>query len=231
MGKSLSIGLFGDSILKGVQINPVNKRYHVDNHIDIEMLSKSYSMQIKNYSYMGCTVTKGKKLIEKRLETNIECDAIIMDYGGNDCDYNWNAISENPKMTHLPNTPIELFKETYYSIINMLKGKGILPIMTTLPPLEPRRFFEWFCRDLNKANILEFLGNVNKIYDHQESYSRIIEEIAHETHVPLIDLRESFLKAGNIGELLCEDGTHPNTLGQKVITSSLNDFAYRFMLH
>jgi acyl-CoA thioesterase-1 len=63
MGKSLSIGLFGDSILKGVQINQLNKRYHVDNHINIEMLSKRYAMQIKNYSYMGCTVIKGKQIL------------------------------------------------------------------------------------------------------------------------------------------------------------------------
>jgi lysophospholipase L1-like esterase len=223
--KMINIGLFGDSILKGVQINPVNKKYYVNNNLEIEMLSKKYSIQIKNYSIFGCTVTKGKNILKKMLETNIACDAIVMDYGGNDCDYNWKAISENPESNYSSNTPIDLFVETYCEIIDTLKKKDILPILTTLPPLEPQRFFDWFCRDLNETNILMWLGEVKNIYYHQEKYSKIIEKIALEKQVPLVDLRGEFLKLGNINALLCEDGTHPNTLGQKVIASSFNDFA------
>jgi len=227
--KTVNIGLFGDSILKGIQINPVNKKYYVNNNIDVESLSKQYPIQIQNYSSFGCTVKKGSDLLKKRLEKNVECDVIVMDYGGNDCDYNWKAISENPKGNHSPNTPIELFSETYRGIIDTLKKKSILPILTTLPPLEPQRFFEWFCRDLNKKNILMWLGDINNIYFHQESYSKTIEKIALETQVPLIDLRGAFLNSGNIKSLLCEDGTHPNTSGQKIIASSFYNFANEFI--
>jgi lysophospholipase L1-like esterase len=220
-----NIGLYGDSILKGVQINPVNQKYYVDNNINLEMLCEKYSLQIRNYSSFGCTVTKGKKLLIKMLEKDTSCDAIVMDYGGNDCDYNWKAISESPEGYYSPNTPIDLFKETYCEIIDSLKKKGILPILTTLPPLEPQRFFDWFCRDLNKKNILMWLGDIKNIYYHQENYSKIIEKIAMEKQVPLIDLRGEFLKLGNIKALLCEDGTHPNTFGQKIIASSFNKFA------
>lgn len=227
--KMINIGLYGDSILKGIQINPVNKKYFVDNNIDVGMLIEKYSIQIKNYSSFGCTVTKGRNLLKKRLETNIGWDAIVMDYGGNDCDYNWKAISENPKGEFSPNTPIELFKETYCDIIDTLKKKNILPILTTLPPLEPKNFFDWFCKDLNKENILIWLGEIKNIYYHQETYSKAIEEIALEKQVPLVDIRGEFLKSGNVNELLCEDGTHPNTLGQKVIASAFNKFADGFL--
>ena len=229
MKKIVNIALFGDSILKGVQINPASKKYYINNNIDADMFSKKYSIQIKNYSSFGCTVTKGNDMLKKALEKNIMCDAIIMDYGGNDCDYNWKAISENPKGNHFPNTPLELFIKTYGGIIDTLKKSGVLPILTTLPPLEPQRFFEWFCRDLNKKNIIMWLGEINNIYRHQENYSRAIEKIALEKQVPLIDLRSAFLKSGNIKELLCEDGTHPNTLGQKVIASSFDNFADGFL--
>ena len=224
-----NIGLYGDSILKGIQINPVNKKYYINNNIDLNMLSKKYAIQINNYSSFGCTVTKGEKVLKKMLEKNIEFDAIVMDYGGNDCDYNWKAISEDPKGKHFPNTPIDLFMETYCDIIDVLKKKGILPILTTLPPLEPQRFFDWFCRDLNKKNIIMWLGEIKNIYYHQEHYSKIIEKIALKKQVPLVDLRGAFLKLGNINALLCEDGTHPNTLGQKVIASSFNNFANRLL--
>ncbi len=229
LDKMTNIALFGDSILKGIQINPVNKKYYVNNTIDVEMLSKKYSVQIQNYSSFGCTVTKGSDVLRKRLENNIGCDAIVMDYGGNDCDYNWKAISENPEGNHTPNTPIKLFTETYCSIIDTVTKKGILPILTTLPPLQPQRFFEWFCKDLNKKNILKWLGEINNIYIHQENYSRAIEKIALEMKVPLVDLRGAFLKFGNYDSLLCEDGTHPNTSGQKVIISSFYNFADGFL--
>lgn len=227
--KMINIGLYGDSILEGIQINPVNKKYYINNNIDVQMLSEKYSIAIKNYSSFGCTVTKGRNLLRKRLETNLNCDAIVMDYGGNDCDYNWKAISENPEGHYSPKTPIELFTETYCDIIDTLKKKGILPILTTLPPLEPQRFFDWFCKDLNKKNILKWLGEIKNIYYHQENYSKVIERIALEKQVPLVDIRGEFLKEGDIASLLCEDGTHPNTLGQKVIAASFNNFADQFL--
>ena len=228
MDKMITIDILGDSILKGVQINPLNKKYYISD-INLESLSKKYSVQIKNYSSFGCTVTKGNTLLKKLIDKNTGCDAIVMDYGGNDCDYNWKEISENPEGNHLPNTPMNLFTETYCSIIDTLKGKGIIPILTTLPPLEPERFFEWFCKDLNKKNILKWLGEINNIYRHQENYSKAIEEIALEKQVPIVDLRGAFLKHGNVKALLCEDGTHPNTSGQKIITSSFCNFADLFL--
>ena len=228
VNKMINVKIYGDSILRGIQINPVNKKYYVNNNIDVETLSEKYSIQIKNYSSFGCTVTKGRKMLKKGLE-NVGCDAIVMDYGGNDCDYNWKVISEDPEGNYSPNTPIDLFVETYYDIIDTLKKKGILPILTTLPPLEPQGFFNWFCRDLNKKNILTWLGEIKNIYYHQESYSKIIEKIALDTDVPLVDLRGEFLKSGNVSALLCEDGTHPNTSGQKVIASSFNNFANEFL--
>lgn len=227
--KMIKIGLFGDSILEGIQINPISKKYYVNNSIDTESLSRKYPIQIQNYSSFGCTVRKGSDLLKKRLAKNIGCNVIVMDYGGNDCDYNWKAISENPAGNHTPNTPIELFTEIYCGIIDTLKKKGIVPILTTLPPLEPQRFFDWFCKNLDKKNILMWLGDISTIYTHQESYSKAIEKIASETQVPLIDLRGAFLKAGNVKELLCEDGTHPNTSGQKIIASSFDNFAKEFI--
>ncbi len=225
----MDIGIYGDSILKGIQINPINKKYYVNNNIDVEPLCEKYSIQIKNYSSFGCTVTKGRNMLKKALDRNLKCNAIVMDYGGNDCDYNWKLISEDPEGDHLPHTPIDLFKETYYDIIDTLKKKGILPILTTLPPLQPQRFFNWFCRDLNKKNILMWLGDIKRIYHHQESYSKIIEEISFNNQVPLVDLRGEFLNTKDVDALLCEDGTHPNTLGQKVIELSFHKFASKLL--
>ena len=218
------IEVFGDSILKGIQINPLNKRYHVNNNIDLDMLNKRFSLNIINHSKFGCTVTKGKSMLEKYFSGKSDCSAIIMDFGGNDCDFDWKAISENPKDRHEPNTPIDSFVNVYTNIIEKIKKNGIRPIVTNLPPLEPQRYFDWFSEGLNKVNLLNWLAGVNTIYRFQEFYSRTVEEISRNTGARLIDLRGKFLKERCIGRFFCEDGIHPNTEGQKLITQEFTKF-------
>ena len=219
------IEVFGDSLLKGIQINPKNMRYHVDNNIDVDGIEKAHSLSIKNFSMFGCTITRGFALIDKRLKNNDAfCDAIVMDYGGNDCDFNWKEVSERPNDEHLPNTPLDVFVDTYHKTINLLKEKGIRPILTTLPPLDAQRFFDWFCNGLNKANVLKWLESVETIYRWQENYSRTVERIAADTNTLLVDMRGAFLKHVRIKHFLCDDGTHPNTEGQKIITQAFLDF-------
>ena len=218
------IEVFGDSILKGIQVNPLNKRYHVNNNIDVDMLNEKFSLNIINHSKFGCTVTKGKSMLEKYLNERPDCSAILMDFGGNDCDFDWKSISDNPCAKHEPNTPIESFVAIYTGLIERIKKNGIRPIVTNLPPLEPQRYFDWLSKGLSKGNILWWLEGVNTIYRFQEFYSRAIEEISRNTEAMLIDLRGTFLKERCIGRFFCEDGIHPNTEGQKLITQEFARF-------
>ena len=223
-----SIKILGDSILKGVQLNKENNRYCIDNNIDINAISDKYSLEIENLSRFGYTITAGERLLNQRMEKGMTCDAVVMDYGGNDCDFKWKEISDDPSALHMPNTEIGVFEATYRRIIAFLKGKGITPILTTLPPIDPQKYFNWFCSDkLNKENILSWLGGVNTIYRYQENYSRCIEKIATDTDTDFVDLRGAFLANRRIDDLLCEDGIHPNTNGQKVIERAFMDFADR----
>lgn len=218
------IEVLGDSILKGIQVNPNNQRYYIKNDIDVTMLSNMYNLVITNKSRFGCTVVKGSRIIGEKLEKGLDCDALVMDFGGNDCDYNWTDISSNPSGVFEPNIPLEQFKTEYIKLIRRLKEKNIMPILTTLPPLEPQRFFDWWCRNLNKENVLRWIGSVGAIYKHQETYSDCVKEIAQSEHVPLVDIREAFLKNGDLGDLICVDGTHPNSKGQEVITKAFDRF-------
>jgi len=226
MDQQRNIEIYGDSILKGVQLDDENMRYHVDNNIDVNMLEKKYLLNILNFSKFGCTISKAFAAIEKRFSKEEQkCDAIVLNLGGNDCDFDWKAVSEQPEVEHEPNTPLETFTDTYRKIINFLKEKGIRPIITTLPPLNAQKFFNWFCGSLEKkANVLKWLGGVEAIYRWHENYSRAIERIAEETGTLLVDLRGAFLRHRKLENLLCEDGTHPNTEGQHIITQGFQDF-------
>ena len=218
------IEIFGDSILKGIQLNPESKRYHVNNNIDVDMLSEKFSLSIANHSKLGCTVTKGKALLDKYLDKAPDCTAILMDFGGNDCDFDWKSISENPDAEHQPNTPIGKFIGLYTEMVNRIKTGGIRPVIANLPPIDPQRYFNWFCNGLCRESILRWLGDVNAIYRYQELYSRTAEDIARNSGALLVDLRSVFLKERHLGRYLCEDGIHPNTEGQKLLTQSFVKF-------
>lgn len=40
----------------------------------------------------------------------------------------------------------------------------------------------------------------------------------------LVDVRGAFLDHGHLEQTLCADGTHPNTLGQGLITQAFQEF-------
>ena len=219
------IEVFGDSILKGIQINPLNNRYHVDNRIDVGLLESRFDLDIENRAKFGCTITKGEQLLNRYLEESPDCEAVIMNFGGNDCDYNWAEVARNPNGIHEAHTPIQQFVQIYTKLIHTLQEKSIYPIIVNLPPLCPRRFFNWFCKDLNKKSVLRFLDSANAIYRVQEYYSHTIEEIAKTTGALLVDLRGTFLKRYRMERFLCADGIHINTEGQGLITEAFVNFA------
>jgi len=218
------VAVFGDSILKGIQLDSDTKRYRVNNLIDIKKIENKHLVSVDNFSMFGCTINKGNSILQRHLSKE-SFDVALIEYGGNDCDFDWEKISERPDDDHLPKTPVKTFIETYKKMISLLKEKNIRPIIATLPPLEPQRFFDWFFKNLNKDNILKWLGTVNTIYRFQEMYSRAIECVARETNTLIVDIRGAFLKHIRIDELLCEDGIHPNSNGQKVITEAFLNFS------
>lgn len=219
------IQLLGDSILKGIQVDPVSGKYVVCNEMGIPALETEFGLTVRNQSHFGATCLKGARLLERLLSRGIACDAVVMDFGGNDCDYVWPEIAMDPAGDHRPHVPLAEFVERYRAMVRTLVAAGIRPILTTLPPLEPRRFFNWWCRDLDQSAVARWLGDVETIYTHQERYSQAVERLAREEGAALVDLRGAFLARGNVGGLLCEDGTHPNSAGQALIGGAFRDFA------
>ena len=218
----------GDSILKGVQVGPVSNRYVTRNEIGIPDLERDFDLTVRNDSHFGASTVKGERLLDRMLERGDCCDGVVMAFGGNDCDFKWREIAETPTETHLPAVPLPEFVERYRGMVRKLLRHDIVPILTTLPPLEPQLFFDWWCGRLDREAVRRWLGSECNIYAHQERYSRAVEQLAREEHVPLVDIRGAFLGHGHLDTLLCEDGTHPNSAGQALIGQAFREFAERW---
>lgn len=218
----MDICVFGDSIGKGVILQPDTSRYKVIK-INLEKLFGRIEINIKNYSMFGCTVSKGLSVVKRHARELMGYNSILLELGGNDCDFEWKDIANNPEKEHLPKTPLGEFRRLYKQLIDEIRGNGGNPIILNLPPLEPNRYFNWVSRGLNADNILKWLGDVNMIYRWQERYNVEVMLLATRLNVPIIDIRSAFLKHNNYHDFLCFDGIHPNSEGYELIYRTIGE--------
>ncbi len=218
-----NIALFGDSILKGIILGEDN-RYHISKDIDWEGIEQKLNISIENCSKMGVCVDGGKEKLIKYLNTNPNIDSIVLEYGGNDSDYHWNKVSENPHGTNLPKTDLIQFGQDLIEMIELIREHNIKPILMTLPPIIAERYFEFICQGNDKNNIKTFLGDIQIIYRRQELYSSEISKVAKIMNVDLVDVRQKFLQAYDLNSLYCQDGIHPNQKGQKLIIDAFVEY-------
>ncbi|HQD19925.1 MAG: SGNH/GDSL hydrolase family protein [Bacillota bacterium] len=216
-----SICVFGDSIGKGVILHPITRRYEIIK-MNIEKLF-GRMVNIKNYSMFGCTAPKVLAKVRRHASELTSYSSVFLEVGGNDCDFAWGEIAANPGSEHSPNTPLAEFRSAYRQIIEEIRRYGGKPVVLTLPPLEPNRFFNWVSRGLNRDNILSWLGDVDMIYRWQEMYNIEVMLLATKLDVPIIDIRGAFLKHNRYQDLICPDGIHPNSDGYSLIYKTIGE--------
>lgn len=220
------IVISGDSILKGVVLNDATRSYTISGRLATEPFSARYGLEIENKSRFGSTIGKGLTQLERTLAKNGECRAVILEYGGNDCDFDWAAIAADPDGEHLPKTPLPDFCAQLRAAVGALRARGIDAVLTNLPPISAERYLNWICRaGLDRDAIVRWLGDVSAIYRYQERYSRAIEAVAAELGAPCVDLRGEFLRHRQLEPYLCMDGIHPNEAGQAFIMAAFSAFA------
>ena len=226
----LKIGVWGDSLMQGVVLDDAAGRYRILKDNAVSMCAQALKATIENFSKFGCTVTKGKQRLLQYLDSDKSCDIAILEYGGNDCDMPWEEISKQPEIDHSPKVPLKVFSSQIQDMINALVSNGVIPLLTTLPPLQHERYLNWICRNgLSRENILRFLGDSHQIYRHHERYSLEISKLAIENDCQVVDVRSAFLDHVDYAQFICTDGIHPNDKGQLLIREAFMMFVDKHM--
>ena len=89
-----------------------------DNYI--KLLQSKLNGIIRNTAKFGNTIIKGFS----RLKDDVLRDGpdiVFMEYGGNDCDFNWDEVSNNPNADHQPKTDFDTFENKLREALNSLK--------------------------------------------------------------------------------------------------------------
>lgn len=223
--KTTRIAALGDSITKGVVLNEQN-RYSAADQCFLDIISNELDLRIDNYGKFGCTVSHGNNVLERHTADIADSDYTFIEYGGNDCDFDWIKIAQYPHGEHKARTPLEEFTEELSSLVAKIKGLGSIPVLITLPPILSDTYFSFFSRSMSdeqKNNIKEWLGgDVGIITRWHESYNRALFQVANQTRTQIIDITTPFdTFRGDLTSLYCADGIHPNARGHKLIAHTI----------
>lgn len=222
MEKAKKLVIWGDSLARGVIYDEQSDRYRISSCAAVNAVAEATGMEIVNRARMGMTADRGFSQMETDLARGIAGDAALIEFGGNDADFDWRAISEDPRTPHRPKTPLAVFEEKLRGMIGLARARGMDVLLCTLPPVLSDRYFAFFSRGgLNQENVLAWLGDKDKIYRYHERYSLLTERLAREYDCRLLDVRSAFLEKWDPHPYYCRDGIHPNDAGQKLITDAV----------
>lgn len=226
--------LYGDSISRGIIYDEANEKYSLTQSSFAHLVGRRLKGKLVNASKFGNTILRAARRLTKDVQKN-EPDIVVLEFGGNDCNFNWEEVAENPYKDHQPATDFALFQKNLKNTIEYLSTNHVIPVLMTIPPIDADRYFKWISKnDPGTAEkILVWLDSVSKIYWWQERYNSAILTIARETKTRLIDIRSAFLKKPDYRLFYCKDGIHPNAQGQKLIADKIIEYisnGYSFLL-
>ena len=150
--------IYGDSLLKATMPD-ADMRYHF--HLPEVMAQyPSDRLEVVNRAKMGATVTKGLALVEHDVQRGMDARWALVAYGGNDSDFDWEAVAAAPEEDHLPRTTLPEFTEKLRRAVTALKSAGVQPVLMTLPPIDGQRYFRFISQKTDGGSVLRWLGDV-----------------------------------------------------------------------
>lgn len=213
---------WGDSLVRGVCYDERRGRYAISKCTAAATFSERSGIQVTNRAHMGMTAVKGEEQMLRDLAHGIRAESALIAFGGNDSDFNWQAVNDDPTADHRPNTELPLFTETLRRMVKTVTAHGIRAVLCTLPPVLSERYLTFLLRrGLERERLLSFLGTPERITRFHEQYSRAVEGVAAECGTLLVDVRAAFFAHGDLGALYSVDGIHPSDEGQRVYAEAM----------
>lgn len=209
---------FGDSIVRGALW--ADGRFRLRPGSGFPALAE-LGLTVRNNAQIGASIVKGAKIVERRLPALDERTLAIMGFGGNDCNFDWQAVSDDPGGIHLPAVLLQSFAERYAKAIARVQDSGAQVALCTLVPLDADKFFAHITAGRSRDAILRWLGDVGILYRWHENYNRTVERLAATTGCALIDVRDGFLTRHDFRALIGPDGIHPTQAGYRIIDDIL----------
>lgn len=217
----MKIVCFGDSLTRGVSLVKGRARILKENYP--ALLEKFFS---KNVSDDIVVLNKGvfndnSDLLVKRVEKDViseEPNYVLINIGGNDCNFKWAEVAADPENFHSPIVPMNNYIENIKSIITKVREKNITPILLTLPPLDPVKYYSFIASKYG-TTISHWISCCGGIEHWHSLYNKQLKKLIDQMNVKSIDVREAINNADNVCNYISDDGIHLNSEGYKEMGS------------
>ena len=219
------IYVWGDSIAKGIVFDPQRGRYvNLREKSGFAKAAQELGVVMENHAHFGMTSEKGVQVLENGIGTAEKEKPVLLGFGGNDVDFDWAAIAETPEEQHDPHVLPGKFADNMARMVRDVRAAGLKPVLMTLPPIDGQRYFRFISQKTDGGSVLRWLGDVGRIYRHQELYSDAVAALAFAEGVPLIDVRRQFLPQRDLSGLIAADGIHLTMSGYRCLFDTLADW-------
>lgn len=216
-----TLSVYGDSILKGA-VTGTNSGHLFDiiEENSLELARRALGFELNNQSVFGSIITKSQRRLNKDIEKGVAGDVALIESGGNDCDYDWNAVCENPSAAHQPRVVLADFIRIVGEMVEKCRANKITPLLMTMPSLVPDWWYEHICKSYNADAVNTFIKNTpDVLYRNHEIYNMHIVKFCYENDVQFVDMRLALLESENYRNYMCRDGIHPNPDGYSFMAS------------
>ncbi len=200
----MKLVVFGDSILKGVITIPnSDKLFDVTENDSLSLAQKELGFELDNRSIYGNITSKGLIKLQKFFEKGGEADFCIIEFGSNDCDYDWGTLIQK--------VPLAEYLENLKQMVELCRSNKVTPLMMGLIPYVCDDWYKTIIKGQDEKAILNFLGGTSEtLGKNQLVYKEAQKDFAEKNNVQFFDTWDLF-KGQN--ELMCYDGIHPNEKG------------------
>ena len=221
--EKLSLVVFGDSILKGVVTIPESKNlFDVTENDSLTLAQKKLGFELDNRSIYGNITSKGLVKLQKYLEKGGQADLCVIEFGSNDCDYDWNIFAPDAQLpsfdTIPPKVPMNDYLANLEAMVKLCREHKITPVIMNLIPYICDKWFKTIAKGHDQAAILQFLdGSAETLGKNQEIYYKALMDFVSKNNLQVIDAWKLFSKLDKQEKYMCDDGIHPNEEGYKLL--------------
>ena len=182
----MKLVVFGDSILKGVVTIPGSKNlFDVTENDSLTLAQKKLGFELDNRSIYGNITSKGLVKLQKFFEKGGQADFCIIEFGSNDCDYDWGTLVQK--------VPLADYLENLKQMVELCRANKVTPLMMGLIPYVCDDWFKVIVKGHDEAAILDFLGGrPEKLGENQLVYKNAQKDFAENNNVQFFDTWELF---------------------------------------
>lgn len=223
--RRLKIICFGDSVTRGVTFTKGRFRLVRENYPVLLQKLLGDQDEVINKGVFN----DNSDLLLKRLDKDVlqlHPDMVLINIGGNDCNFRWDQVASAPEEEHVPVVPLSRYLDNIRHMVRKISDAGAMPVVLSLLPLDPVRYYHALMGHYSHS-IGHWISCCGGIEHWHGMYNRSLKQLVQKLGIPTLDIRTPFKAKGDLSELINDDGLHPTAKGYKamaqIIFSSMAD--------